>query len=413
MTATTGFDRAAGVSFRQLRLFQAIGELKSVRRASEECSLSQPAVTQALAKLEEQLGASLVDRRASGSYLNELGEVFHARVNRLFEQAEAAIVDAGAAASSLAARTIMNRLTRSQIRTLVATIEHGSFERASEALAISPASLQRAARDLEGNLRVSLFYRTATGMLVSPLGTRFGGKMKLALQEVEWGVEELEAARGGTSRQIVIGAMPFGGSVLLASVLDDVLRLHPRADIRIMNDSASAMGRSLRAGDVDFVIGLLPEIESGELIGEALAQTPYSVVVRRGHPLTRKGQVTIDDLLGYDWVVGTAGSSRRACFDRLFSGREMPKAPIATCALTVIHHLLKRSDRLTLMTTYELQHEDAELRSVSFGPILPVPSIGITMRANWLPTRLHADFIETIRAHVVMPPVRSLIRQAG
>ncbi len=67
--------RAAAISFRQLRLFAAIGDLKSVRRASEECSLSQPAVTQALAKLEEQIGSVLVDRRASGSYLNELGDL--------------------------------------------------------------------------------------------------------------------------------------------------------------------------------------------------------------------------------------------------------------------------------------------------------------------------------------------------
>lgn len=407
-----GSDRAEGLSFRQLRLFEAIGDLNSVRRASEECSLSQPAVTQALSKMEHQIDAVLVDRRASGSYLNDLGAVFHARVKRFFEQTAQAIVDLGVVGTPAAARSVINRLTRSQVRTLVSTVENGSFDRASAILGISSASLQRAARDLEGNLHATLFYRTAAGMLVTPLGVTFGHKMKLALQEIEWGIEELEAARGGTSRQIVIGAMPFGGSMLLASVLDDFLRLHPNADIRIMNEGAAEMAKRLRTGDVDFVIGLLPELATGEVVREALALTPYSVVVRRGHALTRKGRVSIDDMMAYDWVVGTPGSSRRACFEGLFTGRNGPQASIATCSLTVIRGLLERSDRLTLMTSYELQHENEQLRALPVGPILPVPSIGVTMRANWLPTRLHSDFIDLIRAHVATPPVRELLREA-
>jgi DNA-binding transcriptional LysR family regulator len=413
MSLEEGPDRADAISFRQLRLFEAIGDLKSVRRASEECSLSQPAVTQALAKMEARLGAELVDRRASGSYLNELGEVFHARVKRFFEQTEHAVADLAPASKAISTRTIVNRLSRSQIRALIAAIEAGSFERAAEQLDISAASLQRAARDLEGNLHASLFYRTAAGMLVSPVGLRFGRQMKLAQQEIEWGIEEVDAARGASGRQIVIGAMPFGGSMLLASVLSEFLELHPRADVRVINENASEMASKLRSGDVDFVIGLLPELETCEVVREPLAQTPYSIVVRRGHPLTRKGRVTTDDLIAYDWVVGTEGSSRRACFEGLFVGRQGPKAQIATCALPVIRHLLAGSDRLTLMTSYELQHQDDALRAVPFGPIMPVPSIGLTMRANWLPTRLHTDFIEIVRAYVATPPVRALLREAS
>lgn len=128
---------AAALSFRQLRLFEAIGDFRSVRRASEGCGLSQPAVTQALAKLEEQIGAVLVDRRASGSYLNELGEIFHARVKRFFDQTERAVIATGAAAAA-SARPIVNRLTRSQVRTLIGAIEHGSFEAAARGSAFPP-----------------------------------------------------------------------------------------------------------------------------------------------------------------------------------------------------------------------------------------------------------------------------------
>ena len=75
-------------------------------------------------------------------------------------------------------------------------------------------------------------------------------------------------------------------------------------------------------------------------------------------------------------------------------------SPIATSALAIIRPLLAASDRLTLMTSYELQHEGQGLTAIAHGPISPVPVIGVTTRANWLPTRLHADFIEMIRHHV-------------
>ncbi|MDF7775299.1 LysR family transcriptional regulator [Sphingomonas sp. AOB5] len=403
--------RAESLSFRQLKLFESVGRLNSVRKASEECNLSQPAVTQSLAKLEQQIGVTLLDRRASGSYLNDLGEIFHRRTARLFAQIEQALIDLGVTAA--AAPVIAKRISKSQARSLIAIVETGSFAQAAQLLGLSQASLQRAARDLEGNLRKSLYYRTAAGVMVTPAGVEFGRKIRLATQEIEWGIKEIEAAQGSFNSQIAVGAMPFGGSVLLASVLDEFVSAHPQADVKIVNESAPEMLKSLRAGAVDFVIGLVQETTADDLANQALAKTPYTVVARRGHKLLRQGKVTVENLLDYDWVVGTPGSSRRACFERLFAGGKGPKTSIATCSLPVIRHLLARSDRLTLITSYELMHEDDTLAAVPIGTIEPAPSIGITMRAGWLPTQLHLDFIELLRKRMDERTVLPLVRKAG
>ncbi|MCX8475945.1 MAG: LysR family transcriptional regulator [Sphingomonas sp.] len=403
---------AASLSFRQLKLFESVGRLNSVRRASEECNLSQPAVTQSLAKLEQQIGASMLERRASGSYLNELGEIFHRRTTRMFALIERALVDLGVPGGASAAPVIARRISRSQARSLIAIVDGGSFSQAAQSLGLSQASLQRAARDLESNVKKSLYYRTAAGVMVTPAGSEFGRKIKLAAQEVEWGIREIETARGNFASQIAIGALPFGGSVLLASVLDEFVASHRNADVKIINESASEMLNRLRAGEVDFVIGLVQETLAEDLVNEALGETPYAIVARRGHKLLRQGKVTVEDLLEYDWVVGTEGASRRACFERLFGGRA-PKASIATCVLPVIRHLLARSDRLTLMTSYELMHEDGTLVPLNFGPIEPSPSIGITMRSNWLPTQIHLDFIELLRRNVAGNAVKPVLREVG
>ena len=406
-------NRAASLSFRQLKLFESVGRLSSVRRASEECNLSQPAVTQALAKLEQQIGATLLERRASGSYLNELGEIFHRRTTRLFEQFEQALIALGVPGAPGAAPVIAKRISRSQARSLIAIVESGSFAQAALSLDLSQASLQRAARDLEGNLKKSIYYRTAQGVMVTPAGVEFGRKIKLATQEIEWGIHEIEAARGSANSQIAIGAMPFGGSVLLASVLDEFIKANPKVDVKIINESASEMLKRLRDGEVDFVIGLVQETIAEGLTNEALAKTPYAVVARRGHKLLKQGSVTLQDLLRYDWVVGTQGASRRACFERLFEGGPGPQASIATCSLPVIRHLLARSDRLTLMTSYELTHENGALMPLPFGPIEPTPAIGVTMRSEWLPTKLHVEFIDLLRRHMADAAVPAPLKKAS
>jgi LysR family transcriptional regulator, regulator for genes of the gallate degradation pathway len=383
----------------QLRLYDSIARLRSVRNASKDCNLSQPAVTQSLAKLEQLVGATLVERRASGSYLNEFGEMFYRRVERFFEQFEEALDRLGASGDKGGSRSMTTGILRSQVRALIATVDTGSFGQAAQALGLAQASLQRAARDLQSNLPRPIYYRTAAGMSLTPEGIEFGGRMKLALQEIDWGIRELEEVRGGLAGPIVVGAMPLSGSALVASMLEEFARRYPSAEITIQNENAVEMLKSLRAGNVDFVIGLVLAEAIGDLATEALVHTPYSIVGRIGHPLLGAESVTADDLMSYDWVIGLGGSSRRACFDRLFAGRRGASTPIASSAVSIIHHLLANSNRLTLMTSFELQHQDEGLTAIPFAPISPVPAIGITTRTNWLPTRLHTAFIDMTREH--------------
>jgi LysR family transcriptional regulator of gallate degradation len=388
-------------SIRHLKVFDSVGQLHGVRRASEECHLSQPAVTQAIAKLEEQMGVMLLERRASGSYLNQFGLIFHRRTQRLFAQFEQALAELGVPSKPIPIPRIAGRISKTQIRSLISIVENGSFVQAARALGVSQPSLQRAARDLERNLRTPLYSQTASGIVATPAAAEFARKAKLALREIQWGIEEVEAARGNIGGEIVIGAMLLAGSVMLASVINEFASAYPNANVRILNGNADDMLRYLRTGDVDVVIGLLRDPAPEDLVHQALAETPYVVVARQGHPLQRKPNITLDDLADYEWIIGTPGASRRIRFEKLFAGRRRPQTRIATCSLPTVRLLLTQSDRLTLLTSYELIYEEDELTAVPFGPIEPVPWIGLTTRENWLPTQLQANFIDLIHRQIV------------
>jgi LysR family transcriptional regulator of gallate degradation len=393
--------RDFSASIRHLAVFESVVQLRGVRRASQECHLSQPAVTQAIAKLEEQIGVPLLDRRASGSYLNEFGVIFHRRTQRFFEQVEQALMQLGVPNNTVPLSRTAGRISKSQIRSLIAIVENRSFAQAARALDVSQTSLQRAARDLERTLRTPLYTQSASGIVATQATTEFARKIKLALREIECGVEEVEAARGNIEGEIVIGAMLLSGSVLLASVVNEFASKYPNANIRILNGNAEDMLHYLRLGDVDLVIGLLREEASDDLSHEALAETPFVVAGRHGHPLVGKSAATLDDLANFEWVIGTPGASRRIRFDKLFAGGRKPRAHIETCSLPTVRLLLAHSDRLTLLTSYELLYEEDVLEAVPFGPIEPVPSIGLTTRSNWLPTQLQTNFMDLIRKRIM------------
>jgi DNA-binding transcriptional LysR family regulator len=116
----------------------------------------------------------------------------------------------------------------------------------------------------------------------------------------------------------------------------------------------------------------------------------------------QRKSVTLEDLSNYEWVIGSAEGGRRARFDSMFSNHRKPIVRIEASSLPTIRVLLAQSDRLTLLTSYELMCEEDTLTSVPyFGPIEPVPTFGLTMRENWLPTQRQASFIELIEKRIV------------
>jgi hypothetical protein len=57
-------------------------------------------------------------------------------------------------------------------------------------------------------------------------------------------------------------------------------------------------------------------------------------------------------------------------------------------------------------------YEEDALGALPFGPIEPIPSIGLTMRENWLPTQLQTNVIDMIKNRIVgsLMPLKELRR---
>ncbi|MGE0449400.1 MAG: LysR family transcriptional regulator [Vicinamibacterales bacterium] len=80
----------------QLRYFSKVAELGSVTRAAEACFVSQPSLSQQIAKLEQELGQPLFERLGRGVRLTRAGHLFKQycdQILSLTEDARTRVVD--------------------------------------------------------------------------------------------------------------------------------------------------------------------------------------------------------------------------------------------------------------------------------------------------------------------------------
>lgn len=391
-------------NLRHLRVFQAVARLGSISGASRDARLSQPAVTQGIAKLEALLNVALFERRQSGCYLTEYGRAYLARTNRVFTEMEeglAAPLVGPPFADNKSLRPILAKITASHVRALIAVAEHRSIETAALKLGISASSLTRAARDLEGVLRRTLFHPGLQGLTPTKPACELARRFGLACRELTHATEEIAMLRGMSTSRVVIGTLPLFPVDLIARSVNDLLRIYPGTRVVVVDGAYLALLDDLRAGKIDFLVSVLRRPSWAEDVDEeALFRDPYAIVARRGHPLSRRQNITLHDLAHFEWVLPELGTPRRMAFERMFADfSPKPNASVETRSIEFQRGMLSMSDRISIVTRQETMLEEriGVLAPLPFTPLVSRNADGIATRANWKPTIVQLAFLDLLR----------------
>lgn len=78
----------------QVRYFLAVCATLNFTRAAERCNVTQPSLTRAVQKLEDELGGLLFHRERNLTHLTDLGRLMQPRLERILDEAEAAAAEA-------------------------------------------------------------------------------------------------------------------------------------------------------------------------------------------------------------------------------------------------------------------------------------------------------------------------------
>jgi DNA-binding transcriptional LysR family regulator len=83
-------SEVASMEMHQIRYFLAVCETLNFTRAAEQCNVTQPALTRAIQKLEDELGGLLFRRERHLSHLTDLGRLMRPQLEQVWKQTELA-----------------------------------------------------------------------------------------------------------------------------------------------------------------------------------------------------------------------------------------------------------------------------------------------------------------------------------
>ncbi len=374
------------LNLRHVHAMAAIARLGSVTAAAQAISITQPAITQALAKLESQLGHQLFERRPDGMTPLPAAAIFAPRV-------ETALGHIGS-----------RRVTMACLRAMIALADAGSYAEASSATGLAQPSLHRAVRDLSLALKRNLVERRGKGIALTEQGRRTARAFRLARAELEAGLSELAALDGRETGRITIGAMPLCRARLLPTAVAAFHPEHPESEVVIVEGSFRELIEPLRDGVIDVMIGALrPTAPAEDVVQDELFVDRLVVLGRKRHPLSKlAGNVGTDALAHYPWTISARGTPLRIQWDHMFAsaGVAPPRIPVESGSVIANREILRKSDFLTLFSPDQVavELEAGWLTRICEAPGKLERTIGLTTRAGWRPTAMQTSFLQVLRA---------------
>lgn len=397
----TGFP-----NIRHMRVFLAAAQSGSVSIAADRCALSQPAATQAIKRLERDLGAPLLLRRARRFAPSPAGALFMRRVEAALAHLEAGARGATRGSARGARRggqTPFDRLvTAAQLRTLIAVAANGSFTIAAQQLGVSQPSVHRAARSLEAAAGVPFFKASATGVELTQAAQTFVLGAKLAQSEIRQGIEEIGRELGQERATLVLGSLPLARTAIVPQAVHKMIANSPGVQVRVVDGRYADLLRSLREGDMDCLIGALRDPAPAEdVVQEHLFHDEVAIVAHPSHPLAGRPGLSLADTLDFPWVAPPKETpAGQYLFDVLrIDQREQTPVRLVSSSLVVLRGILAEGDYVSIIPRQQVAVEirDGHIAALDIALAGNQRSIGLTYRANWRPTETQARFIQFLR----------------
>ncbi|NBO65945.1 MAG: LysR family transcriptional regulator [Acidobacteria bacterium] len=214
-----------------------------------------------------------------------------------------------------------------QLEIFISIADEKSFSRAAEKMLRTQPALSIAIKRLEEELGEPLFDRSSRSGMLTEAGKilySYAQRLINLRQEAQEAVAELREMYRG---RLIIGANESTSYYLLPQLLLEYRRQYPLIRIEVHRSVSERIPLDVLERKLDF--GFLSyDPQQAGLESLEINRDDLVLVVPPGHPLAGKGQVSVRELGGYQFVAHNAKSPSR---DRIFELFRQNHTPLNIC----------------------------------------------------------------------------------
>src|SRR5258706_552829 len=197
----------------------------------------------------------------------------------------------------------------------------------------------------------------------------------------------------------------------LLSALGEVPTLNQasaRINVRILGETSDQIGILLERHEIELAVGRFSgPLEHNKFNFTSLADEPLRAVARYGHPLARRRQLHLKDMVAWPWVLQTITSPARVLLEDEFAGaRVSTPADMTECtSILPTLQLVQSSDAIAVLPESVVRdHVQARLLS-SLALVVgrELKAFGVLTRKNEQLSEVAAAFVGHLHCNVAMP----------
>jgi LysR family pca operon transcriptional activator len=295
----------------------------------------------------------------------------------------------------------VGRIKQRHLVCLLEVAKTGSMTKAAEILHVSQPAVSKTIRELEEIVDVKLTMRDGTRVILTKQGRMFCDYAEASVTALRDGYQAISDSEVSRRIDVAIGALPSVASYIMPPT---VRKLTQAMDVRVrvITGPNYHLLEQLRLGDIDIVVGFLPDVDTiTDLLFEHLYAESIIFVVRPGHPLLNGYRAEMATWGQFPFILPAAASSIRNAVERMLisAGIEMKVSPIESSSTSFSRHYVATSDAIWVVSRGTVHSDTAAGQLIDLATHEQVISepIGMITRASSPPSLVAKKFMSLMR----------------
>jgi DNA-binding transcriptional LysR family regulator len=292
---------------------------------------------------------------------------------------------------------IGRRIKLRDLHILMAVADTGSMAKAATRLRISHPAVSKSISEIEGALGVRLFDRNSQGAELTAYGEVLLRCGVNVFDEMQQSLRSLEHLSDPNSGEVRLGCTDIILHSLVPPIVRKFSRAHPgvQLDVKLTNPGGHQI-QELRERKIDLLMTRATGPQD-DFHSEVLFDEPFVFIVGAHSELARKRRISLDDIVGGNWVLPPYDSAPGALVAEVFRASDVspPRPLVKTIAIQLTVSLIATGEFVGILpaSVAALSAHQAALK------VLPIKSGG---------PRISAEMV-FLRNRTLSPAVQAFI----